>query len=120
MNASRRFIAVGHMQERTTTTGIPYLTGRIAGQQLFIFPQADGSWTVFLQEDEPRVPPAARVSDRPADQQAYEKTLAGMDVPDYDEPLRRHPLRERAASRSGARKESGGTMMRRSSRKENS
>ena len=118
MSEPRRFLEVGHMHERTTKTGNPYLTGMIAGQQVFLFPQEDGSWKVFIREDEPHVPTAPRAPDPPADQRAYEETLAGVTVPDYDEPLRR-PLRERAHSLSGAQKESGGPMARRSFRTEN-
>jgi hypothetical protein len=51
--ASRRFLPIGHLYERTTKTGNPYLTGMIAGQQVFLFPQEDGSWKVFIREDEP-------------------------------------------------------------------
>ena len=113
--ASRRFLPIGHLYERTTKTGNPYLTGMIAGQQVFLFPQEDGSWKVFIREDEPHVPTTARVPDRPTDQRAYEETLAGVAVPDYDEPLRR-PLRERAPSHSGAQKEPDGRTARRSAR----
>jgi hypothetical protein len=107
MSEPRRFLEVGHVHERTTKTGNPYLTGMIAGQQVFLFPQEDGSWKVFIREDEPHVPTAARAPDRPADQKAYEQTLAGVDVPDYDEPLRR-PLRRTSPvvpKRSGGRLE---------------
>jgi hypothetical protein len=120
MSEPHRFLEVGHVHERTTKTGNPYLTGMIAGQQVFLFPQEDGSWKVFIREDEPHVPTAGRAPDRPADQRAYEQTLTGVDVPDYDEPLRRRPLRERAPSHSGARKEPGGTTVRRCSGTENS
>jgi hypothetical protein len=56
--ASRRFLPIGHLYERTTKTGNPYLTEKIADQQVFLFLQDDGSWKVFLQVEETRAPAA--------------------------------------------------------------
>jgi len=114
---SRRFLPIGHLYERTTKTGNPYLTGKIAEQQVFLFLQDDGSWKVFLQVEEAR----AAAAEAPAlsdDETAYDKTLAGVDVPDYDEPLRRPSVRERASSRTTTRKTSPGSPVHRSSRAE--
>jgi hypothetical protein len=54
--ALRRFLPIGHLYERTTKTGNPYLTGKIAEQQVFLFLQDDGSWKVFLQVEAERAP----------------------------------------------------------------
>ena len=104
MSDQRRFLAVGHLYERTTKTGDPYLTGIIAGQQVFLFPQADGSWTVFTPVEEPSASVRRTPPDPLADQREYEKTLAGIEVPEYDEPLRRSVPRERPSSPSAARR----------------
>jgi hypothetical protein len=115
--ASRRFLPIGHLYERTTKTGNPYLTGKLAEQQVFLFLQDDGSWKVFLQVEETRAP-AAAAPVRSDDGTAYDKTLAGVDVPDYDEPVRHLSVRERASSRSTTRKTAHGSPRRCSSRVE--
>ena len=115
--ASRRFLPIGHLYERTTKTGNPYLTGKIDDQQVFLFLQDDGSWKVFFQIEEERAP-AAEVPTLSDDGTAYDKTLAGVDVPDYDEPLRHPSIRERGPSRNATRKTANGSPVRRSSRAE--
>ena len=115
--ASRRFLPIGHLYERTTKTGNPYLTGKIAEQQVFLFLQDDGSWKVFLQVEEEHAP-AAEAPPLSDDGMAYDKTLAGVDVPDYDEPLRHPSVRERGPSRNATRKTAHGSPVRRSSRAE--
>ena len=112
--AARRFLPIGHLYERTTKTGNPYLTGKIADQQVFLFLQDDGSWKVFLQVEEERAP-AAEAPPLSDDGTAYDKTLAGVDVPDYDEPLRHPSVGERGPSRSATRKTAHGSPVRRSS-----
>ena len=113
---SRHFLPIGHLYERTTKTGNPYLTGKLAEQQVFLFLQDDGSWKVFLQVEAECAPAAAPV--RSDDETAYDKTLAGVDVPDYDEPVRHPSVRERALSRRTTRKTAHGSPERRSSRAE--
>jgi hypothetical protein len=115
--ASRRFLPIGHLYERTTKTGNPYLTGKIAEQQVFLFLQDDGSWKVFLQVEEERAP-AAEAPPLSDDGTAYDQTLAGVDVPDYDEPVRPPSVRERGPSRSATRKTAHGSPVRGSSRAE--
>ena len=105
---SRRFLPIGHLYERTTKTGNPYLTGKLAEQQVFLFLQDDGSWKVFLQV-EAECAPAAAAPVRSDEGTAYDKTLAGVEVPDYDEPVRRPSVRERAPSRRTIRTPSHGS-----------
>ena len=114
---SRHFLPIGHLYERTTKTGNPYLTGNIADQQVFLFLRDDGSWKVFLQVEAERTP-VTEAPVRSNDGTAYDKTLAGVDVPDYDEPVRHHSVRERAPSRSAIRKTANDSPVRRSSRAE--
>jgi hypothetical protein len=106
------------VQERTTKTWQPLSSSSIAGQQVFLL-QEDGSWKVFIRADESSVPASAGTPARPTEQRVYEETLVGVEVPDYDEPLRRSPLRERAPSARAAGKELDGRTARRSSRAEN-
>ena len=113
--ASRRFLPIGRLYERTTKTGNPYLTGNIADQQVFLFLRDDGSWKVFLQVEAERTP-VTEAPVRSNDGTAYDKTLAGVDVPDYDEPVRYPSVRERASSRSVTRTPAHGSPGRCSSR----
>ena len=118
MSESRHFLEVGHLWERTTKTGNPYLTDMIGDQQVFLFLQEDGSWKVFIRADTLALPAAAEPPAHTADQRTYEETLAGVEVPDYDEPVRRRSLREHLSSHRAASQEPDGRTARPASRME--